>query len=255
MRFFVLSFEGRARNVGPDMKLIAHGATDIGSVRSENEDSFICSEKLRVFAVADGIGGLPGGAQASRAALDYLEDWFMQHGHAEQPDYAAALRTANERVFLLGRELSPRYGIGTTLTLAHVAGTKLHVLHVGDSFLFRLRAGTLDALTTEHNLENEMRARAARGQPTAPLLENRAALTRCVGQPPPLRGDISEHEVEVGDRYLVCTDGVTRCITPHELTRILARPEPPAEIARELLQLARERGGLDNATAVVVLVE
>ena len=237
------------------MKLRAFAVTDIGSVRSENEDSLLCSEKLGVFAVADGIGGLPGGAQASRAALDFFANWFLQHGSAPAPDYAAALREANQQVFQLGRELSPRYGIGTTLTLGHFTGSQLHVLHVGDSFLFRLRGGELDALTTEHNLENEMRARAARGEPTVPLLENRAALTRCVGQPSPLQGDISRHAVEVGDRYLVCTDGITRCITPHELERFLRQADTPENVARKLVSLAHERGGLDNATAVVVFVE
>lgn len=237
------------------MKLRASATTDIGSVRSENEDSFLCSEKLGVFAVADGIGGLPGGAQASRATLDFLANWFLQHGSAPQPNYSAALREVNERVFQLGRELSPRYGIGTTLTLGHFSAAQLHILHVGDSFLFRLRGGELDALTIEHNLENEMRGRAERGEPTIPVMENRAALTRCVGQPSPLTGDVTSHKVEPGDRYLVCTDGITRCITPHELERFIEQAESPAHIAHALVNLARERGGLDNATAVVVFVE
>jgi len=236
------------------MKLLASGATDIGCIRSENEDSFLCSEKLGVFAVADGIGGLPGGAQASQAALRQLEDWFLKHSGAPTCDYETALRETNEHVFLLGRELSPRYGIGTTLTLAHFVERTLTVLHVGDSFLFRLRNGVLEALTTEHNLENEMRARAARGEPTVPVLENRAALTRCIGQPPPLRGDITTQDVLDGDRYLVCTDGITRCITPPELARFMTAAENPAQLARSLVHLARERGGLDNATAVVVFV-
>lgn len=237
------------------MKLSASAATDIGCVRSENEDSLLCSEPLRLFAVADGIGGLPGGAQASQAALRFLEGWFLQHGHAKLPDYAEAVRQVNEKVFLLGREISPRYGIGTTLTLAHFRERTLQVLHVGDSFLFRLRDGRIEALTTEHNLENEMRARAARGEPTVPLLENRAALTRCVGQPPPLQGDLHAHDVAPGDRYLVCTDGVTRCIEPRELQRLLGAADTPSGIAHALCELARERGGLDNATAVVVCVD
>lgn len=237
------------------MKLRAFELSDIGCLRSENEDSSLCDDALQLYAVADGIGGLPGGAQASRRALATLHAWFTRHAGASERDYAAALREANDSVFQLGRQLSPRHGIGTTLTLAHFADGALHTIHVGDSFMFRLRGGELDVLTSEHNLENEMKARAARGEPTIVLHENRAALTRCVGQPPPLEGDFAVHAVETGDRYLICTDGITRCITPLEITRHLAAAKTPEEAARVLVELARERGGLDNATAVVIFAE
>ena len=237
------------------MKLRAFALTDIGCLRSENEDSLLCEEALHLYAVADGIGGLPGGAQASRRALASLLEWFKHHRAEAMPGYAEALREANQAVFLLGRQLSPRHGIGTTLTLAHFAHDAVHVMHVGDSAMFRLRAGEIDALTTEHNLENEMKARAARGEPVVVLHENRAALTRCVGQPPPLDGDFASHAIEAGDRYLLCTDGITRCITPREINRHLANAMTPEDAARVLVDLARERGGLDNATAVVVFID
>jgi serine/threonine protein phosphatase PrpC len=236
------------------MKLRSFAVTDIGCCRQQNEDSYLCDDGLRLYAVADGIGGLPGGAAASRAALDAIEEWFVKH--ATRPfDYAAALTIANSTVFTLGRQLSPRHGIGTTLTLAHFVDGVAHIVHVGDSYLFRLRVGELEPLTTEHNLENEMRARAARGEPVYALTENRAALTRCVGQPPPLEGDIAPHPVETGDRYLICTDGVTRCITPREIVRYLHEAATPEAAARQLVELARERGGLDNATAIVIFVD
>lgn len=236
------------------MKLRSSSLTDIGCYRQQNEDSFLCDDGLRLYAVADGIGGLPAGAAASRAALDEFAEWFIKD--ARKPfDYSAALARANDAVFTLGRQLSPRYGIGTTLTLAHFADGAVNVVHVGDSYMFRLRASELAALTREHNLENEMRARAARGEPTYLLTENRAALTRCVGQPPPLEGDIDSHLVEAGDRYLLCTDGITRCITPHEIAKHLRNAQAPETAARVLVELARERGGLDNATAIVIFVE
>ncbi|MBI2510731.1 MAG: serine/threonine-protein phosphatase [Opitutae bacterium] len=236
------------------MKLRSFALTDIGCYRQQNEDSYVCDDGLRLYAVADGIGGLPAGAAASRAALDAFEDWFVKR--AKKPfDYAGALALANDAVFTLGRQLSPRHGIGTTLTLAHFADGAAHIVHVGDSAMFRLRDGELDVLTREHNLENEMRERAARGEPTYVLTENRAALTRCVGQPPPLEGDIDSHPIEAGDRYLLCTDGITRCITPHELTKHLTTGQTPESIARTLVGLARERGGLDNATAIVIFAE
>ncbi|MBA3848796.1 MAG: hypothetical protein C0502_02220 [Opitutus sp.] len=237
------------------MKLHSFALSDIGCLRSENEDSSLCDDALQLYAVADGIGGLPGGAQASHKALAFLRHWFDTHRSFDTLDYPAALREANDAVFLLGRQLSPRHGIGTTLTLAHFAHDALHTLHVGDSSMFRLRHGLLDILTTEHNLENEMKARAARGEPALILHENRAALTRCVGQPPPLDGDHSAHFAQEGDRYLLCTDGITRCITPREISRHLQQAANPEQAAQGLVELARERGGLDNATAIVIFVE
>lgn len=237
------------------MKLRSSALSDIGCLRSENEDNLLCDDALQVYAVADGIGGLPGGAQASRRALATLAEWFRTQRRISLPHYADGLRLANQAVFDLGRDISPRHGIGTTLTLAHIAHDVLHIVHVGDSSLFRLRAGDIEMLTLEHNLENEMKARAARGEPVVALTDNRAALTRCVGQPPPLTGDIITHPIEAGDRYLVCTDGITRCITPREIARHLTDASEPADAVARLVDLARDRGGLDNATAVVVFVE
>lgn len=237
------------------MKLRASARTDIGCVRQENEDNLVCDGLLALFAVADGIGGLPAGAQASQSALDTLQAWFRRQGDDAHLDLAAALTEANDVVHRLGRQLSPRYGIGTTLSLAHFRRGRLHTVHVGDSFIFRLRGEQLDPLTSEHNVENELKARAARGEPVPEVHEHRAALTRCVGQAPPLMGDIASHPVEPGDRYLVCTDGITRCITHDELAAYLRDSEDPAQAADALVELAHERGGLDNATAVVIFVE
>lgn len=237
------------------MNLRSFALSDIGLVRTDNEDSCLAETDLGVFAVADGIGGLPAGAQASQHALRVLTEWFRSRRDQIRPDYSEALRMANEEVFLLGRRLSPRHGIGTTLTLAHFTDRSMQVLHVGDSALYRLRDGRLNQLTVEHNLENEMRARAARGEPTYVLTENRAALTRCVGQPPPLQGDLSSQPVESGDRYLLCTDGITRCIGAAEIAQQLAEAPTPQQACGVLVALARDRGGMDNATAVAIFVD
>ena len=237
------------------MTLRSYALTDIGRVRPENEDSFLCDDKLRLYGVADGIGGLPGGAQASKTAVFALNAWFKQKVAPGPFDYSSALAEANEKVFLLGRVLSPRTGIGTTLTMAHFENEQMVVMHVGDSFMFRLRADLLDALTQEHNVENEMKARAARGLPTYMMAENRAALTRCVGQPPPLEGDIHAHNVETGDRYLMCSDGITRYVMPPEMQRLLQAAGSPEVICRRLVEIANKRGGVDNATVVAVFAE
>lgn len=237
------------------MKIRSSAASDIGCIRKENEDSLLCEDALGLYAVADGIGGLPGGAQASKKALEVFKDWIATNASGGEVNYADAVDAANDAVVALGRKLSPRSGIGTTLTLVHVDDDLLAKVHVGDSALFRLRAGRLEVLTVEHNLENEIKIRTARGERVNVTHENRAALTRCVGQPPPLEGDILKVLHEAGDRYLFCTDGITRCITTRELARFLGEADSPETAVRTLVDMARDRGGIDNATVVVLFVE
>lgn len=238
------------------MTLRSFALTDIGRVRPENEDSFLRDDARHFYAVADGIGGLPGGAQASQKAIRTLEGWLARQPQDASLDYAAGLTEINESVFQLGRRLSPRYGIGTTLTIAHFHAGSLTVVHVGDSSLYRLRGRELEILTVEHNLENEMRERLARGESALLLAENRAALTRCVGQPPPLEGDIHAQAIEPGDRYLLCSDGITRFLTAREVAQTLGEEQAtPETVVRTLIECANERGGLDNSTGIAIFVE
>jgi len=237
------------------MNLRSFALTDIGRVRPENEDSFLSNDVQRLYAVADGIGGLPSGAQASQLTIAVLEKLFGELPPGEKIDYARILNEINRQVFALGRVLSPQYGIGSTLTFAHLTGVKLHIGHVGDSSAFRLRANTLEQLTLDHTVESEMKDRVARGEPMSMLLENRNALTRCIGQPPPLEGECLTHTVLPHDRYLLATDGITRFVTPAEIRDILEKAPGPGEAGPQLVALANQRGGLDNATAVLLFFD
>lgn len=237
------------------MNLRSHALSDIGRIRAENEDSFVCDDRLGLYGVADGIGGLPAGAQASQLAIATLVDFFTRLRTGEEPDYGVCLEEINERVFRLGQALSTRMGIGTTFTAGHLRGDRLHVIHVGDSILLRFRGTAIEQLTTDHNVENEVRLRLARGEPVGLVMENRLALTRCVGQPPPLQGDQLEFEVQSGDRYLFCSDGVTRMMTPREIATRLAIASSPDLWLKTLIERANERGGYDNATGVALFID
>ena len=237
------------------MNLRSFALTDIGRVRPENEDSFLCHDAHRLYAVADGIGGLPSGAQASQLTIAVLEKLFKELPAGQKIDYAKVLTEINRQVFALGRVLSPQYGIGSTLTFAHLTGVKLHIGHVGDSSALRLRSNLLEQLTNDHTVESEMRDRVARGEPMSMLMENRNALTRCIGQPPPLEGECLTHTVLPHDKYLLATDGITRFVTRAEIRDILEQAGEPAEAAPRLIALANQRGGLDNATAVLLFFD
>ena len=236
------------------MTLRTAALSDIGLVRPENEDSILRDDSHQLYAVADGIGGLPAGAQASRATVDTLDAWFRRRQPGQDYDYVDCLTEVNRAVHELGRSLSPIYGIGSTLTATHFKNNQVVVLHVGDSTLFRVRSGELEVLTVEHNLGNEIRARIARGETVTNFNENRSALTRCIGQPPPLKGDITTHEVVSGDRYLLCSDGITRAVLAPELNRLMVDISDPMALCRRLIIRANEMGGMDNASAVVIYV-
>jgi len=111
------------------------------------------------------------------------------------------------------------------------------------------------ARTRDHSVENQPRARRARGEKIFFHEVNRNALTRCMGQPTPPEPDILQHEVKAGDRYLFCTDGITRLVNDAELEDIMARPAEPEPLMRDLINLALRRGGPDNATGVIVYID
>ncbi len=237
------------------IKLRAAGLTDIGRVRRNNEDRFLCDPVAMFFGVADGVGGLPGGAEASERTLDEVILRLQAHlGHGE-PNLETIVHETNEAVQELGRTISPDMGIASTLTFAHIRGRIMHLAHVGDSRAYLWREGRLTALTSDHSVENEARARRARGEKIFFHEVNRNALTRCMGQPTPPEPDLLQHEVKAGDRYLFCTDGITRLVNDAELEDIMGRPAEPEPLMRDLINLALRRGGPDNATGVIVYID
>ena len=137
------------------MKLRSFAHSDIGRVRNENEDSYVCNDTLGLYGVADGIGGLPAGAQASQLAITTLQKIVSEHAVGTKLNYERILSEINDQVFQLGRLISPQFGIGSTLTFAHVTGVKLQFGHVGDSNAFRLRSKKLQQLSTDHTIETE----------------------------------------------------------------------------------------------------
>lgn len=232
------------------MHLSTAALTDIGLHRAHNEDALLCDEKAGLFGVADGIGGLPCGAEAAQAAVQAVQA-FVSAQAGKTIDIAACVRTANKTVNDLGAKLSPFEGIGCTLTFGLLRDGRLHLAHVGDSRCYRLRNGALELLTLDHNLENEA-ALLEDGAAKLHLNEhNRGALTRCIGQKALLRPDLSEHEIASGDRWLFCSDGLYRMFEEEELAHVLAG-ENAENTLRTLIQEANRRGGYDNASGVLL---
>jgi serine/threonine protein phosphatase PrpC len=236
--------------------LRAAALTDIGRVRRENEDRFVLDEKAVLFGVADGVGGLPGGAEAAQLAVNEIVSAVQSFPATRSPNLVQIIQHANESVATLGRKLSPSMGIGTTLTIGCVRGGAFEIGHVGDSrcYLHSTNDGFV-RLTEDHSVENEARMRRARGEVVYYHEANRNALTRCIGQPTPPEVDIIRRPLAVGDRYIFCTDGVTRMVPDSELSQLVEKFDEPEAALREIIGLAVRRGGPDNATGVMVYVD
>lgn len=237
------------------LSIRASALTDIGRVRRENEDRFLLDETTLLFGVADGVGGLPGGAEAAQLAVDEFAGALNALANGAQPDLTAIVRQANATVALLGQRISPNLGIGTTLTAGCIRGQSLLVAHVGDSRCYAGNGREWVRITEDHSVENEARLRRARGEVVYYQEANRNALTRCIGQPPPLNVDIITRSLQPGDRFVFCTDGVTRMIPDSELRAMFMEPKDPKTAVEEIVRLAVRRGGPDNATAVGLFID
>ncbi|MDB6126840.1 MAG: protein serine/threonine phosphatase [Verrucomicrobia bacterium] len=237
------------------ISLRAAALTDIGRIRQRNEDRYLLDLETNVFGVSDGVGGLPGGADAAQRSVDEIAAALREVPPGEAPDYTEIVQRVNLSVHTLGLKLSPSMGIGATLTFGQITDDILHIAHVGDSRGYGYRKGAIHLLTEDHSVENEAKVRRARGETVYYHEANRNALTRCIGQPSPPIVDLIDRPLEAGDRYLFCTDGVTRLVRDSELCDMIDREASPDEILQEIISLAVRRGGPDNATGVLVIID
>jgi protein phosphatase len=229
--------------------------TDIGKVRKENEDRILFNEELMLFGVADGVGGLPGGAEAAQMAVEKVEAAVRAAPREGELDLKAIVTAANDAVAGLGLRISPGLGIGSTLTIGYIRGSRLRLAHVGDSRAFSLRYGELIRLTEDHSVENEARRRRALGEVVYYSESQRGALTRCIGQSLPPEVDLIDLPLMKDDRYLFLTDGITRMVSERDIRDLTEKAGTALAIARGLAELAVQRGGPDNASAVALIVD
>ena len=237
------------------LSLRAAALSDIGRVRRDNEDRFLLDEKNMLFGVADGVGGLPGGAEAAQLAIDDVSSSLRTLMDGGDPDLVGMVQHTNLAVATLGQKISPSMGIGTTLTIGCMRHATLYIGHVGDSRCYAMRQRELVRLTEDHSVENEARLRRARGEVVYYHEANRNALTRCIGQPTPPEVDVITRPLLAGDRYVFCTDGVTRMLPDTEITNLLGKYDDPKSAIEDIVNLAVRRGGPDNATGVAVFVD
>jgi protein phosphatase len=221
-------------------------------VRSNNEDQLLVTTDL--FAVADGMGGHVAGEVAALAAVEALRRSFEDDRSATGLVHAT-LR-ANRAVWERAQQDSKLRGMGTTLcTLALVVEDgeqRIAVVNVGDSRAYRLHDGELEQLTEDHSLINDLLREGQISEDEAAIHPQRHVLSRALGVDPDVEVDCLQLLPLVGDRYVLCSDGLTREVSDGQIGSILRRLADPKEAVKELISQAKRNGGNDNITVVVV---
>lgn len=251
------------------MRIVHRGLSDVGRKRSLNEDSFLESEELGLFIVADGMGGHAGGGTASRIAIEEIERLFRErsaedgevlggNGSLEDSRLPELLRESIEAASasIFGHALRDPglAGMGTTVTALLLRENYAFFGHVGDSRAYLIREGAIVAITEDHSVVQEQLRAGLITEEEARRSRFKNIITRSVGFEDRVLVDVMAVEVEVGDVILLCSDGLTSFVEDPELAE-LGSKLPIAELPSQLIDLANERGGDDNITVIAIKVE
>lgn len=248
--------------------LIEIGArSDVGRMRSNNEDSFKVVPELNLAVLSDGMGGEAHGEVASHMAAEGVAEYCTQAAHDPSTPPAAEIRpelaehtnrlvsavvTANQKIFDTAQKNSTHRGMGATVVAVWVNDQRMSLAHVGDSRAYLLRSGELQQLTEDHSLVAEQVRRGIITQEQADTSENASVLLRALGIEQEVQVDADEHLLMEGDIVLLCSDGLTRMVTEPEIASTLLTHQGLEEAADRLIALANEYGGADNITVVLV---
>lgn len=246
------------------MRLIAWPMTDVGRVRSHNEDSFFVDDEIGLYLVADGMGGHAGGAHASQTCVEVVDKVVRRGlgGIASLPrESASAAITellgasaseASARIFDKAQADTSLHGMGTTLCGILFHQDRGYVVHVGDSRCYLFRQGSARQLTNDHSWLNEQIQAGLLTEEEAAASDLKHIITRSVGFEREVQADLVTVNVSLGDAFLLCSDGMCNYIELDELNE-LARDHYYADLPRICTEIALERGGEDNITVVVML--
>src|SRR5438874_6263728 len=252
------------------MQVKSFGLTHVGRQRQHNEDSFLVEDKVKLYLVADGMGGHAAGEIASRIAVDSISEFILHSKeddgtwpHAYDEHYRrstnklmAAVRMANTRVLEAMRKDARLRGMGTTVVACLGDDDMMSFAHVGDSRAYLIRDGQLSRITNDHSWVFEQVQAGMLTEAEAEKHPLRNVITRALGGALSVSPDATEVESRSGDVYLLCSDGLTGMVPEDEILRLVTAHEGDLEgAAQDLIDAANERGGLDNITAVLVRTE
>lgn len=255
-----------------EIRLRSSARTNQGRVRKNNEDSIhLWGEDSFILAVvADGMGGAAAGEEASRIAVETVHNIMAEEGHRKITSYGdeddeevvaklrESIEQANINIVMKAKNYPEFKGMGTTVTLAFARSTDVLLAHVGDSRAYLIDGDTkhIDQITSDHSF---VQALVDAGHITAEEAEHhpmKNVLYRALGQADDIEVDIvRDVRMHVGDRMVLCSDGLTLHVKPSEIAEIASEESDPNIASERLINLANERGGRDNISVIVILVE
>ncbi len=250
------------------MKRISYGLSDRGLEREENEDNFAISDELGIFLIADGMGGHSGGKVASEIAVNTLLEFFARY--AKDKDFTwpyrmdpnlsdeenalmAGIKLANRQIFSFGSHKREYAGMGTTVVALYMHQDEATIANVGDSRCYLIRDNEIKQLSIDHTWVNEQLKKNIITAEEARQHRWRNVITRALGNKRHVDIDMIRESVQPGDYFLLCSDGLTNLVEENEIRDIIFDSDNSLEdAAKQLIELAKERGGTDNITVIIV---
>jgi protein phosphatase len=263
------------------------GKTDVGCVRANNEDNFGYDSRYGIFVVCDGMGGQAAGEVASKMGVDIVLDYFRAGARPETPEQASgfagnnfpdkagadqetsqlplgastgagsladAICVANRKIYEAGQHEDGRSGMGSTIVAAFVQGDALTIAHVGDSRIYRIRQSEIQQLTQDHSLVAEQVRLGYITQEQAETSEMQNVILRALGAEADVQPDVEDLEAARGDLLLMTSDGLTRHLRDLEILQVILLSPDLNQACSRLIQAAKDRGGEDNITCLLLKI-
>lgn len=242
----------------------ASGYTDVGKVREVNQDNFAAVDMLGLYIVADGMGGHAAGEKASLSAVTTGIEVFSAYDFEEKKLSGSdvsleiedvikiALKEANNRIIQASISSIHLQGMGTTEVICIYSNGKAYIGNVGDSRGYLIKPDKIVQITKDHSVVQDLKDQGIITEEEAKVHPYRNVITRCLGMQAEIEVDTFSLELEIGDRILMCTDGLTNLVTNEEIRQMVTSSEDLDAICKKLVATANERGGHDNITVVIL---
>lgn len=237
------------------MKRLFTGLTDPGLVRSANQDAYYVDPAGQFFIVADGMGGHAGGQEASRIATEVIRSYIVDRWDSSDESaelLQEAVLKANKAILQDQMAHPERGDMGTTVVIAMFREDTPWCAHIGDSRLYRLRGAKLDQLTEDHTWVARAMKVGDLSMAQARVHPWRHILSKCLGREDLKQVDVASFDYQPSDRLLLCSDGLTEELSDHLIASQLKTIRSCEKVAESLINAAKEKGGRDNITVVIV---
>ncbi len=252
------------------MKLAIHasGKTDVGMVRTNNEDCIGFDLHSGVFVLSDGMGGQAAGEVASKIAVDTVVGYFRERDNRERRDkvvgrefagvsgranaLANAIQLANQAIHNAAASDPNKAGMGATIVALCIEGSLFSVAHVGDSRIYLIRSGAIQRLTSDHSFVTEQVRRGMISQEEADRSTIKNVIVRALGSDETVEPDLADHELTAGDLLLLCCDGLTQRLNDDSLLELANKTESLDQACDGLIQAAKEAGSDDNISCILI---